>query len=293
MYGIAVSNNDQFRENAAGTCRMSFPGSVSEMGLSYEEDVKGVTAIDTPGSEQGPAEVSYKQKSSVTTEKTPIEIALAVDDEGYTTARKLYDWLELGEHNYARWIKTNLLENSFAEEGKDFSSLTKKSRKGIMGRPTNDYRLTANFAKKLAMKQHSVRGEQARIYFLGCEKLAEALLKERERFLVERTRGTTMRLSLTDEIKNSGENVRLNGHAYSTYTNLVYKTALGAGLRQLQAERGLSKKDKLRNHLTPEELEAVCSIEQMIAGLLRNGKRYDKIKAICEDTGEEQACESA
>ena len=97
--------------------------------------------------------------------RTPIEIALEVDKDGFTTAKKLYQWLELDEGNYARWVKMNILENSFAEEGVDYSSLMKKTPSELGGRPTTDYRLSASFAKKLAMTAHSERGEQARIYF--------------------------------------------------------------------------------------------------------------------------------
>jgi len=73
---------------------------------------------------------------------TPIEVALALDKDGCTTAKKLYDWLELDETHYSRWVKVNILENPFAEEGVDFSPLRAKSRKGVMGRPSNDYRMT-------------------------------------------------------------------------------------------------------------------------------------------------------
>ena len=48
---------------------------------------------------------------------TPIEVALEIDKDGYTTAKKLYRWLELDERNYSRWVKANITENPFAEEG--------------------------------------------------------------------------------------------------------------------------------------------------------------------------------
>ena len=99
-------------------------------------------------------------------ERTPIEIALEVDKDGFTTAKKLYKWLELDESHYARWVSTNILENPFAEEGTEYSPLKAKTPSEFGGRPTTDYKLSALFAKKLAMSTHSERGEQARIYFL-------------------------------------------------------------------------------------------------------------------------------
>ena len=57
-----------------------------------------------------------------TTTRTPIEIALSAED-GFTTAKKLYEWLELDPTHYSRWIQSNLIENPFAEEGTDYSPL--------------------------------------------------------------------------------------------------------------------------------------------------------------------------
>lgn len=83
--------------------------------------------------------------------QTPIEILLQVDGEGKTTARKLYDFLELNKSNYAKWCKKNILENDFAEENVDYEVFNINVENSKGGRPTTDYKLTASFAKKLAM----------------------------------------------------------------------------------------------------------------------------------------------
>ena len=51
---------------------------------------------------------------------TPIEIALQIDEQGRTTAKKLYEFLELDKSNYAKWCRVNILENSFTEENIDY-----------------------------------------------------------------------------------------------------------------------------------------------------------------------------
>ena len=38
-----------------------------------------------------------------TSNQTPIEIALGIDEEGMTTARKLYAFLGMDNKNYSRW----------------------------------------------------------------------------------------------------------------------------------------------------------------------------------------------
>lgn len=110
------------------------------------------------------------------TEQTPIEIALGIDADGMTTARKLYEFLGMDNKNYSRWVKSNITENQFAEEGTDyFHSSCMTSERG-RGNFAQDYKLTAQFAKKLSMMSKSERGEQARDYFTFVEDKAKEMI---------------------------------------------------------------------------------------------------------------------
>lgn len=75
-----------------------------------------------------------------------------------TTARKLYEFLELAKGQFSRWAKTNITENPFAENGVDYEGFDID----VEGNKTVDYSLTANFAKKLSMQGKTERAEQAR-----------------------------------------------------------------------------------------------------------------------------------
>ncbi len=55
--------------------------------------------------------------------KTPIEIALQIDENGMTSLKNLYAFLELEPKNYSRWCKRNILENPFATENIDYISV--------------------------------------------------------------------------------------------------------------------------------------------------------------------------
>ena len=99
--------------------------------------------------------------------QTPIEIALGVDDNGMTTAKKLYAFLELNSAHYARWCRTNIIDNEFATENEDYKPFILNGECG--GQATTDYKLTARFAKKLSMMQKNERGELARDYFTKVE----------------------------------------------------------------------------------------------------------------------------
>ena len=112
-------------------------------------------------------------------ERTPIEIALGIDENGMTTAKKLYSFLELDPKNYSRWYRMNILENEFAEEDVDYEVFFMNDENPLGGRPTQDFKLTAPFAKKLSMTAKNERGEEARNYFIGVEdKLKEVAKRE-------------------------------------------------------------------------------------------------------------------
>lgn len=106
---------------------------------------------------------------------TPIEIALGVDENKMTTAKKLYEFLQLNPVNYSRWCKKNIVENEFAEENVDYWAFFLNEECG--GQATTDYKLTAKFAKKLSMQQKNERGERARDYFNDVEEKAVDMVK--------------------------------------------------------------------------------------------------------------------
>lgn len=106
---------------------------------------------------------------------TPIEMALGVDENGMTTAKNLYEFLELDNKNYSRWCKSNITENEFATENEDYWVFVINEENPLGGRPTQDFKLTAHFAKKLSCKGNSEKAEQAREYFTTVEEKAKSL----------------------------------------------------------------------------------------------------------------------
>jgi len=96
--------------------------------------------------------------------------------------------------------------------------------------------------------------------------------------LVEREKGIAVRQALTKALQQSNEDARMYGHAYSTYTNCIYKVLFGMDAKQLREKFGISKKDGLRDCFSPEELRAVQSMECLVSGLVDCGWEYQKIK---------------
>ena len=106
-----------------------------------------------------------------TTNQTPIEIALGVDKDGMTTARKLYEFLAMDKSHYSRWYKQNIIDNAFAAENEDYFPFAINGECG--GQTSKDAKLTADFAKKLSMTAKNEKGEEARSYFVSIENKAK------------------------------------------------------------------------------------------------------------------------
>ena len=107
--------------------------------------------------------------------------------------------------------------------------------------------------------------------FNAMEKVLIGKMKEREK-------GIAVRQALTNALQQSQENERMHGHAYSTYTNVVYKAVFGKSAVQLREEYGITKNDNLRDFFSQEELKKVQNVEMLISGLVGCGWGYDDIR---------------
>ncbi len=112
--------------------------------------------------------------------------------------------------------------------------------------------------------------------FNAMEKVLIGKMKEREK-------GIAVRQALTNALQQSQENERMHGHAYSTYTDIVYKVVFGKTAKQLRDEYGITKKDSLRDCFSKEELERVQSIEMIVSGLVNCGWGYNDVKSFIMD----------
>ena len=87
-----------------------------------------------------------------------------------------------------------------------------------------------------------------------------------------------LRRTMTDEIRDSGENERMHGFGYKQYTDLVYKTVTGKTAKQLRDDLGLKKTDSVKEHLDPAQVDAIGKLERMIGGMVAFGLTYQAVK---------------
>lgn len=102
--------------------------------------------------------------------------------------------------------------------------------------------------------------------------------------LIEREKGIAVRQALTKALQQSTENERIHGHAYSTYTNVIYKVLFGMNAAQLREKYQIKASDNLRDCFTQEELRAIQSMECLVSGLVDCGWEYTAVKDFITKT---------
>lgn len=159
------------------------------------------------------------------------------------------------------------------------------SYKASNGKTNPMYFMTRDGFTLLAM---GYTGEKAMRFKLAYIKQFNAMEKALTGKLIEREKGIAVMQSLTKALQQSTENERMHGHAYSTYTNCIYKVIFGVDAKKLREKYGIEKKDDLRSYFTAEELKAIQSMESLVSGLVDCGWGYDQVKSFIEQTNTKQ-----
>lgn len=148
-----------------------------------------------------------------------------------------------------------------------------------MNRKQNAYAMTRDGFTLLVMGYTGDLAMKFKEAYIKQFNAMEAALRGK---LIEREKGIAVRQALTKALQQSTENERMHGHAYSTYTNCIYKVLFGMNAKQLRERYGIGKSDNLRDCLAQEELRAVQSMECLVSGLVDCGWNYDQIKSFIE-----------
>ena len=82
------------------------------------------------------------------------------------SCRDLYEGLELNKAHWKRWSVKNIIENEYFKEGEDWVGFTIM----VNGNETQDFAITLDFAKHIAMMARTEKSHQYRNYFIECEK---------------------------------------------------------------------------------------------------------------------------
>lgn len=222
--------------------------------------------------------------------QTPIEIALGIDENGMTTAKRLYEFLELNPSNYARWCKSNITDNEFAEENIDFKPFFINDECG--GQATTDFKLTAHFAKKLSCKGNGERAEQAREYFTTVEEKVKQVAIDRAQLSPQMQMVMSMAESMARqelEQKKQAEQIAKVEEKVDSMKEIFttpigdWKSEINSRVREI-AIKGEMKYQELYNQMYGElENTAHCSLKRLQENKKKRMEKAGNTNAAIKD----------
>ena len=95
---------------------------------------------------------------------------IGAEELNSVNTRELYEFLELGEGHYLRWIESNLIEQF--EENVDFITTSHCVGSGNLQKEITTYIVTLDVAKHLCMLAKTEKAMKIRKYFIDVEKQA-------------------------------------------------------------------------------------------------------------------------
>ncbi|PWC12945.1 antA/AntB antirepressor family protein [Brenneria corticis] len=225
---------------------------------------KKITAFT--GCDQTQPKTSQKDISSI----IPFEKGV-IGGRGMPTvnARNLHNFLENGEL-FATWIKKRIEQYGFVE-GTDYETFLENAKKG---RPREEYRISSDMAKELAMVERNDKGKQARQYFIDCEeRLRRVAPEEHQAALLvwrkNRVAACEDHKSMADAMKGYIERTRDNQHgfAYSNECSFLNSLVLGLHPRAWAKQKDIPVK-QVRDHMNADQLALLAYLESRDCTLL-------------------------
>jgi phage anti-repressor protein len=184
--------------------------------------------------------------------------------------------------SHADWIRRRI-ENYGFEEGQDYILYHCSTLRG--GTKRNDYYLTIDMAKELCMLENNEKGKATRKYFIAAEK------EYRKQYIVLMA-GKAVRKSLTDVLKDTGENERMHNQGYPTYTLMIY-SLMGIKEQFKEWKKTTGGTGEFRLTLDLPVREKLATIESLVGDLLKLDKQYSEIKEIIEPFFKDKSVDKA
>lgn len=198
--------------------------------------------------------------------------------EPYTTADAVAEWTHIKQETIDHLIRKHKGDlEEFGVLGFEIR-LPLAGSKG--GRPEKLYHLNEQQATLLITYLRNT--EPVRVFKKALVRGFFEARQELARRTSQRAIKLPVRRTLTDAIRDSGENERFHGHAFAVYTNLIYKAVTGHTAAQMRKDAGLPKGADVVPLLSADTLALVTRRENQVAALLDCGMKYDAIKDILE-----------
>lgn len=200
--------------------------------------------------------------------RTPIEIALKIDENGYTTARALYEFLSGEKSNFSKWAKRNIEQNEYFTENVDWWGFVIVTN----GNECKDYRLTTDFAKHLSMESHSAKGKIARQYFITVEDKAKQLVIDRKQlspqmqmFYAIADEQAKIEIEQKKQAKEISEVKQTVSTMKEIFTEPIgdWKNEINSRIREISIKSGIDYQSLYGEMYGELEMTAHCSLKRL------------------------------
>ena len=171
-----------------------------------------------------------------------IKVTTNEQGEKLVSARDLYLGLGLNKAHWKRWSEQNIIQNDFFKENNDWVGFTIM----VNGNGTQDFAISLEFAKHIAMMARTEKSHEYRNYFIECEKVAHnpyanlspelqsiIMLDQKQQMLEQN------QTKLNQRVTDLEENVKLEPGEYGLVSKRVSKRVY-----EVQKERQMNLNKK-------------------------------------------------
>lgn len=197
-------------------------------------------------------------------------------------ARDLWKELNEPQGKFANWIKRKVISKGFTEDIDyiRFHKTVKGDSKGYGNKSTEEYNLTIDTAKHVAMMENTLTGSLIRNYFI----LTEKALRKMDEWIIIREpeklgyKELCKQLDLSYFNKHKG---KTPNHLYSNEANMINRALLGKDAKTIREFLG-TKDNQTREHLNAELNQSLYELQILDSGLIISGLDYYQRKEIIE-----------
>lgn len=203
------------------------------------------------------------------------EIVFIKKEDVFTDSKTIAKEFGRRHGNITRLIKECIsdLQSIESQHELTFELMKNKINTGTTAKRDSEYYILNRDAFMFfIMKVHGKKADEFKIKFINAFNAMEQWIKDR-------AVGRSVRLSMTDSIRNYIPETQNKKFKYKHFTDLIYKKVLGKTKKQIDEELGY-KVENLRDICTDDQLNKFCEYENEISVLIKYGKDYGEIKKI-------------
>lgn len=211
-------------------------------------------------------------------------IKIETNEEGkqLVSARELYLGLGLNKSQWARWCQTNIIKNDFFAENVDWIGV----RHDVEGNKVQDFAISLDFAKHIAMMARTEKSHEYRNYFIECENKLISMQPKLPTY-VEALRQLADSIEENEKLKvENGQQKQLIGEMRPKveYVDTILKSKDTVTVTQIAKDYGMSAQEP--NKILNEEKIQYCQRGQWLLYARYQDKGYTKSNTVTYKHGD-------